>query len=215
MSQVQGQRAPHRRAGRIGRNPKRRRVLLAAGGVGVLAHSGITSSRDHTVKAVPYLPSARSPPSPTTEKYPMTIQYELLPDRGILELLPEGPLEATDFTSLSSQVDSYLAEHGKLHGVLIRTKSFPGWKDFPAMLTHFQFLKDHIKRIEKVAVVADGAVANVMPRIGNHFVHAQVRHFDYMQAIEAMNWIDQSSETNLNAAAGSNEPHSSFQGDSA
>jgi nitrite reductase/ring-hydroxylating ferredoxin subunit len=109
------------------------------------------------------------------------IRCELQAGKGVLRL-PEGPLETADCTLIASQIDAYLADHGKLHGVLIHEKSFRGWKDFSAMLAHFNFLRDHIKRIEKVAVVTDGALADVMRGIANHFVHAQVRHFDFMRA---------------------------------
>ncbi len=129
------------------------------------------------------------------------MNYELLGDKGVLKLHPEGPLEAADFNLITSQVDSYLAEHGKLRGVLIHAKSFPGWKDFAAMLAHFKFLKDHIKRIDRVAVVADGALAHVIPGIANHFVHAQVRHFDFMREDEALDWIDQTDTAQNNPAA--------------
>src|ERR1035437_5878505 len=93
------------------------------------------------------------------------IQYELLHDKGILALHPEGPLEAADFVFITSEVDTYLAGHGKLHGVLIHAKSFPGWKDLAAMLAHLKFVKEHIKKIEKVAIVADGALAAILPDI--------------------------------------------------
>lgn len=120
------------------------------------------------------------------------LNYELQHDKGILVLHPEGPLEAPDFISITSQIDTYLAGHGKLHGVLIRAKSFPGWKDFAAMLAHLKFLKEHLQKIEKVAVVADGTLANIMPDIAKHFVHAQVRHFDFVREDEALDWIEQS-----------------------
>jgi hypothetical protein len=100
------------------------------------------------------------------------LNHELRHNDGILVLNPEGPLEAADFTTLASQVDTYLERHAKLRGVLIRAKSFPGWKDFGAMLAHLKFLKEHLQKIEKVAVVADGAVASVMRNIANHFVHS-------------------------------------------
>lgn len=120
------------------------------------------------------------------------LNHELRHDDGILVLNPEGPLEAADFTTLASQVDTYLESHAKLRGVLIRAKSFPGWKDFGAMLAHLKFLKQHIQKIEKVAVVADGALANIMPNIANHFVHAQVQHFDFEREDNAWVWLRQS-----------------------
>lgn len=122
------------------------------------------------------------------------IKYELLHDKGILVLHPEGPLDAADFILITNQVDTYLAGHGKLLAVLIHAKSFPGWKNFAAMLAHLKFVKDHIKKIEKVAVVADGALADIVPDIANHFVHAQVQHFDFMREDEAWDWINQATK---------------------
>lgn len=156
----------------------------------------------HTAKDVPSVLIARVLLASLPDgEYPMMINHELLRDKGILELHAEGPLEAADFILITSQVDTYLAEHAKLHGVLIRAKSFPGWKDFAAMLAHFKFLKDHLKKIERVAIVADGVVADVMPGIADHFVHAQVRHFGYMRADEAMEWIDQTGKAQINPVA--------------
>ena len=117
------------------------------------------------------------------------LNYELRHDDGILVLNPEGPLEAADFTTLASQVDTYLEQHGPLRGVLIRAKSFPGWKDFSALFAHLKFLTEHLRKIEKVAVVADGALANIMPNIANHFVHAQVQHFDFAREDAAWDWL--------------------------
>jgi hypothetical protein len=129
------------------------------------------------------------------------LNHELRHDDGILVLSPEGPLEAADFTALASHVDAYLEQHGKLRGVLIRAKSFPGWKDFGALVAHLKFVKDHHRRIEKIAVVADGAFATVMPHIASHFVHAQVEHFDFAREDAAWNWLRQSGDTRMRSAA--------------
>lgn len=122
------------------------------------------------------------------------LSYELWHDEGMLVLHPEGPLEEADFTAIASQVDSYLEGHGKLRGVLIHAKSFPGWKDFGALLAHMRFLKEHLKKIEKVAVVANGAIANIMPNIANHFIHAQVQHFEFDCEDAAWEWLSQSGD---------------------
>jgi len=128
--------------------------------------------------------------------FPM-LKHELRQDDGILVLHPEGPLDAADFTTLARDVDVYLERHGMLRGVLIRAKSFPGWKDFGALLAHLKFLKAHLQRIEKVAVVADGPIATLMPNIANHFVHAQVQHFDLTHEDAAWIWLRQSGNAEL------------------
>ena len=119
------------------------------------------------------------------------LNYDLQQDNEILVLTPEGALEAADFTALASRVDAYLGRDGVLRGVLIHAKSFPGWKDFGALLAHLKFIKEHHQRIGKVAVVADGAFATIMPRIGGHFIHAEVRHFDLAHENAAWNWLRQ------------------------
>ena len=119
------------------------------------------------------------------------LSLELREDDGILVLHPEGPLEAADFTVLASQVDVYLEQRRMLCGVLIRAKSFPGWKNFGALLAHLKFLKEHLQRIQKVVAVADGAVVSVMPHIANHFVHAQMQHFDFASEDAAWAWLRQ------------------------
>src|SRR5471032_1212730 len=122
--------------------------------------------------------AAREIFAPSTEgAYPM-LNHELCQDDGILVLHAEGPLTAADFTTLAGHVDAYLEQHGTLRGVLIRAKSFPGWKNFGALLAHLKFVRAHHQRIEKVALVADGAFANIMPHIANIFVHAQMQHFE-------------------------------------
>ncbi|MBE0623261.1 MAG: STAS/SEC14 domain-containing protein [Burkholderiales bacterium] len=129
------------------------------------------------------------------------LKHELRQADGILVLHPEGPLVAADFTTLARDVDAYLERHGTLRGVFIRAKSFPGWKNFGALLAHLKFLKAHLPRIEKVAIVADGPIATLMPNIANHFVHAQVQHFHLAQEDAAWAWLVQSGDAELRPAA--------------
>src|SRR5674476_307012 len=129
------------------------------------------------------------------------LNYEFRREDGMLVLNPGGPLEVADFTALANHVDAYLEQQGTLRGVLIRAKSFPGWKDFGALLAHLKFLKKHLHRIEKVAVVADGTMANIMPNIANHFVHAQVQHFDFAREDAAWAWLKQTGSAQMRPAA--------------
>ena len=118
------------------------------------------------------------------------LNHELRLDEGILILKPDGPLEASDFTVVQHLVDAYLAKSGTLHGVLIHANhGFPGWKDFAALVAHLKFVKEHHRQIEKVAVVMDGGVAAIMPSIANHFVHAEVKHFDLAHEDAARAWL--------------------------
>ena len=129
------------------------------------------------------------------------LDHELRYDEEILVLSPKGPLAASDFTELADRVDAYL-RRGRLRGVLIRAKSFPGWKNFGALLAHLKFVREHLQSVEKVAVVADGVVANTMPSIANHFTHAEVRHFDLAREDDARDWLRSSDGAQLRSATG-------------
>ena len=54
------------------------------------------------------------------------IKYEFLKDDGILIIEPVSSLQQSDFDMLSTLVDPYIQENGKLNGLVIHTESFPG-----------------------------------------------------------------------------------------
>jgi len=117
------------------------------------------------------------------------LNYDLRFDDGILVLKPEDPLEAADFTRLARQVDAYLGRKGTLRGVLVEARAFPGWQDFGALIAHLKFVRQHHRKIEKIAIVTDGGVAVVLPRIARHFVHAEIKPFPLAEQSAAWRWL--------------------------
>jgi hypothetical protein len=120
------------------------------------------------------------------------IHFELLRDRGILILEPRGALSAADFTALAGTVDPYLEEHGDLKGLVVDAPSFPGWDDFAALVSHMKFVRDHHKRIRRIAVVSDSALLSAAPRIASHFVNAEIRNFKGGERAAALAWLESS-----------------------
>jgi hypothetical protein len=117
------------------------------------------------------------------------VDYELLREEGILVIRPQSALEAADFQRITHEVDPYIEANGKLRGVMVESRSFPGWKDFASLLAHLKFVKDHHRRIAKVAVVSDSSILSAAPKIASHFVQAEVRHFAHSQREEALAWL--------------------------
>ena len=118
------------------------------------------------------------------------INHQLLRDQGILIVTPEGPLESADFEKLAQEVDPYIEEKGMLNGLMIYTEKFPGWDDFAALVSHFKFVKNHHQKIKKVAAVTDSGFVSIAPRLANHFVQADIRHFDYPDKESALDWLN-------------------------
>jgi len=117
------------------------------------------------------------------------LEPQLLADEGILVLTPQGPLEKADFERLALLVDPYIEQKGALKGVMIYAKSFPGWADFAALLSHLRFVKDHQQHVARVAAVSDSSVLTVLSAIAKHFVRAEVRHFEFEEKDPAMRWL--------------------------
>lgn len=117
------------------------------------------------------------------------IEYELNEAERILTVRPLSPLESSDFEELAEKIDPFLEEGGPLNGLMINTESFPGWDHFGAMITHLKFVKNHHHEIKKVAAVTNSTFLTIMPQIVNHFISAEVRHFDYADQEAALNWI--------------------------
>ena len=118
------------------------------------------------------------------------IHFELLRDRGILIVTPQGPLEKTDFELVGQEVDPFIAAKGKLTGLMIYAKSFPGWKNFEGLLSHLKFVGEHQRKIERVAAVTDSEFLTIMPSIVTHFVHAEVKHFGLDEKERALAWLE-------------------------
>lgn len=117
------------------------------------------------------------------------LTFELKRAEGIVILQPIGRLESTDFEKLAREVDPYVMEKGKLNGLMIFTKSFPGWDNFAAFLSHIKFVKNHHQKIKKIAAVTCSGFLSIMPRVANHFIQAKVRHFDYDDKDKALDWL--------------------------
>jgi len=117
------------------------------------------------------------------------LQHKLDTDTGILIVSPHDKLDSADFEALAKEVDPYIEAHGSLTGMMIYAESFPGWDDFGALISHLRFVKDHQRDIKKVAAVTDSKFLSAMPKMADHFVKAEVKHFDYADRDAALAWL--------------------------
>jgi len=117
------------------------------------------------------------------------LDYSIMQQEGILVLKPRGPLSKEDFSGLAAAADSYLSDHGKLHGVMVQAKGFPGWENFGGFAAHMHFVRDHHNKVERVAIVTDSPVAGVAESLGKHFTSAEVKLFSYADDKKAMDWL--------------------------
>ena len=128
-----------------------------------------------------------SEPAPTGH-----LSFDLIEDKGVLVLEPQGELEAADFERLGAEVDPYIEKAGALNGLMIVAEHFPGWDDFAALTSHIRFVREHHSKIRRVALVTADRLVSALPRMASRFVDAEVRAFPMDGRDEALLWVGQS-----------------------
>ncbi len=109
-------------------------------------------------------------------------------EKGIATLCPDGPLSKEDFIEAAALIDPYLEKTARLTGLLIHTESFPGWDSFAALSSHLSFVKEHHKKIARVAFATDSMIGNFAEIVASHFVNAEIKLFPYQELEQAREW---------------------------
>ena len=117
-----------------------------------------------------------------------SVSHRLLPERGVIVVEVKEALRAQDFDALTATADSWIEAHGELNGIVIHARAFPGWENFGSFLRHVRFVRDHHQNVKKIALAVDGKFASLAPRIGEHFVKAEVKTFGYGDLESAIAW---------------------------
>jgi hypothetical protein len=117
------------------------------------------------------------------------IECSLDAGQSIVYVRPKSALEEDDFVKLARVVDLHIEATGGLAGLIIELAAFPGWESLGAMAAHFRFVRDHHRRVRKVAVVTDSTLGNVAEHLASHFVAAEIKRFPAGETETARQWI--------------------------
>ncbi len=108
---------------------------------------------------------------------------------GIAILEPNGALSENDFKSAAKIIDPLIEKNKRLNGLIIHVEHFPGWDSFSALSSHFKFVKEHHKKIPRIAFSTDSAIGGLAETIGKHFVQAEIKVFSFNELELAREWI--------------------------
>lgn len=134
---------------------------------------------DERDKAIDWLSSLPEGPS---------VSHRLVPEPGVIVVEAKEPLRAQDFDALALTADTWLETHDELPGLVIHAREFPGWENVGGLLRHVRFVRDHHRKVNKVALAADSKLADLVPRLAEHFIQAEVKTFGYDQLGDAIAW---------------------------
>ncbi|MEA1922121.1 MAG: STAS/SEC14 domain-containing protein [Pseudomonadota bacterium] len=119
------------------------------------------------------------------------LTVDLMEKEGIALLRPEGALTEEDFKYAARIIDSYIENSGKLNGIIINVRSFPGWASFSALTKHLSFIKEHHKKVSRVAFSTDSPLLEFAEPIARHFVDAEIKHFSFNELNNAIEWASE------------------------
>ncbi len=120
------------------------------------------------------------------------LKVELLQDKNIAVLTPSGKLQAADFQQAASTIDPWIESNGKLNGIVIAAEEFPGWDSIQGLLAHLKFVRDHHKKINRVAFASDSSMLGFVQSLADHFTSAELKIFTYSSLNEAIDWASNS-----------------------
>lgn len=122
--------------------------------------------------------------------YPLTshVSPKFVQEKGLLIVEVTGPLGKGDFEALSAEVDPWIEKHHSLKGIIVHANKFPGWENLGSFFKHIEFVGEHHRKVKRIALAADGILPEMIPRIANHFVEAELKHFSYGDLEQAITW---------------------------
>ena len=110
-------------------------------------------------------------------------------DGDVLAVRPDGPITREDVATLTRAADEYLADHSKIAGVVVETRTFPGFASIGAFADYARFIADHHAHVRRLALVTDSALAPVAEFMANHVVGVQMRHYPFAEGAAAQAWL--------------------------
>ena len=100
-----------------------------------------------------------------------------------------GPIAREDVATLTRTADEYLAGHPNIAGVMVETRTFPGFASVGAFTDYARFIADRHARERRIALVTDSALAPVAEFMANHVVGVQMRHYSFAEGATALTWL--------------------------
>ena len=107
----------------------------------------------------------------------------------VLWVRPDGPITRDDVATLTRTADDYLAGHSKIAGVMVETRTFPGFASVGAFADYARFIADHHARVRRLALVTDSALAPIAEFMAKYVVGVEMRHYSFAEGAAALGWL--------------------------
>ena len=105
-----------------------------------------------------------------------------------LKIVPSKKLTEADFEGLAPQVDATIATRGQVR-LLIDASEFNAWESFAAIQAHASFIKNHQRKVERLAIIVGHDWQHWLVEAARMFLHPEARSFNNSREDEARKWV--------------------------
>jgi SpoIIAA-like len=74
--------------------------------------------------------------------------------------------------------------------LLIEAPAFPGWDSFAALVEHIKFVKDHHRKVDRIAVLTDSKMLRIVPKLAAKFAYPEFKVFGSGERVNALAWLE-------------------------
>lgn len=107
---------------------------------------------------------------------------------NVVKVTAPEKLQADDFRKIAPQIDSILAQHGKIR-LVVDLSAFKGWESMEAFERHASFVKAHYQKVDRIAVIVGHEWQRWLVGAVKAFLHVTMRVFDKTHEDEALRWV--------------------------
>ena len=106
----------------------------------------------------------------------------------VLVLSPDGALTQDDFQRLSKAIRASDTSGHRIRGLVIHSRTFPGWATFSALRDHLKFVRTHHRQLKRVAVASDSSILRGAIRAAGSVLSPDVEVFGFDEIDTAGAW---------------------------
>ncbi|MEC8555324.1 MAG: STAS/SEC14 domain-containing protein [Planctomycetota bacterium] len=68
-------------------------------------------------------------------------------------------------------------------------ESFPGWDSFLALVAHLKFVREHHKKVSRIASATDSPIGTLAEHVASHFVNAEIKNLKFSELESSRKWV--------------------------
>ena len=117
----------------------------------------------------------------------MAVELHREPGTNVLEIRVTDKLTDRDYSRIEPVLTEMIGEHGKIR--LLFDLLERGGLDIAALWEDVKFEVRHVGHVERLAVVGEGKLQELVTRTFNWFTKAEMRYFEHTENYAAREWL--------------------------